>query len=164
MRNIIYTSRAITHLINETLIGVKEMNNITSSKFQYNFFGTKEINCESPYAFVNVDFFNEINVKGNTMPVVYQTGLSYYGADYNQPKNLLEISSQETAPVIIKINELQDTDFETMSSDDIVEYVGCDFLKTAEEIKELFLFLKEQKEEVNNLFKKIDWENETPIF
>ena len=139
--------------------------NITSTKFQYNFFGTKEINCEnSPYTFVNVDFVNEINVKGNTMPVVYQTGLSYYENDYNQPKNLLEISSPGTALVIIKINELQDADFETMSADDIVEYVGCDFLKTAEEIKELFSFLKEQKEEVNNLLKQIDWENEIPIF
>lgn len=138
--------------------------NITSTKFQYNFFGNKEVNVESPYTFVNVDFYNEINVKGNTLPAVYQTGLSYYENDYDQPKNLIEISSQETAPVIIKINELQDADFETMSADDIVEYVGCDFLKTAEEIKEFFLFLKEQKEEVNNLFKQIDWENETPVF
>ena len=139
------------------------MNNITSSKFQFNFFGTKEIDCESPYTFVNVDFYDEILVNGESFSAVWQTGLSYYQNDYDQPKNCLELSEEQTHPALLKVVSLNEDDFKNMSEQDIVSYVDCEQFKI-EEIKELFSLLKEQKEEVNRLLKQTDWENETPVF
>lgn len=111
--------------------------------------------------FHNVDFLTTLDIFGESFDVLYQCGMTYIANDYNRPSTELGVSDNSTDDLIIKLDQLFESDIENIDDEDFEEYKDlCSAIKTKEDLMEVYMALNDLTNEAEQEFQSYKLDNE----
>lgn len=129
--------------------------NLSATKFEHTYHCAMQAgNAKNgTYLINNIDVYNKIIIDDIELQAFYQIGRSYQFNDYSFPNPKLELSEACTSDVLLKINNLYESDFENdeLINEALAEIMElCPAIDNIDKLFRVYEFLNDNKPDISD--------------